>query len=264
MEPFCIIERPGPILAAAIHAGHEVRPEVAALLAMSDSDRMREEDPFTDRLLPSSASHIVVTRSRFEVDMNRARDAAVYLTPEDAWGLRVWATPVPEDVAERSRELHDRFRDRVEAFLAEKVRRHGGFVLLDIHAYNHRRSGPTGEPADPAENPEVNIGTGTLDRVLWAPVIDGFSDSLRSRGFDVRENVKFRGGDFGRWVNERFAAVGCSIAIEFKKTFVDEWTGTPDDAAMERIRLALSEAAAAAEGALDARNGSPDDTGDHA
>ena len=38
-----------PVIATAVHAGHEVRPEVAALLAVSEEDRLREEDPFTDR-----------------------------------------------------------------------------------------------------------------------------------------------------------------------------------------------------------------------
>ena len=33
---------------------------------------------------------VSVTRSRFEADLNRPRDRAVYLTPADAWGHQVW------------------------------------------------------------------------------------------------------------------------------------------------------------------------------
>ena len=36
-----------PLVAAAIHHGHAVREEVAALLALPEADRLREEDPFT-------------------------------------------------------------------------------------------------------------------------------------------------------------------------------------------------------------------------
>ena len=53
--------------------------------------------------------------------------------------------------------------------------RFGKFVDFDLHSYNHRRAGPSGPPADPAGNPEVNVGTGTMrDRAAWAPLIDRF------------------------------------------------------------------------------------------
>ena len=42
-------------------------------------------------------------------------------------------------------------------------------VVFDLHTYNHRRNGPDGPPADPAGNPQVNIGTGTMNRDRWAP-----------------------------------------------------------------------------------------------
>ena len=38
---------PGPVLATAIHDGHELRPAVAEAMVLGDSDRLREEDPFT-------------------------------------------------------------------------------------------------------------------------------------------------------------------------------------------------------------------------
>ena len=34
----------------AIHAGHELRPELADVVLVDASTRRREEDPFTDRL----------------------------------------------------------------------------------------------------------------------------------------------------------------------------------------------------------------------
>ena len=37
----------GPIVATAIHDGHEVRDEVGSLLALDEAGRLREEDPFT-------------------------------------------------------------------------------------------------------------------------------------------------------------------------------------------------------------------------
>jgi hypothetical protein len=56
---------------------------------------------------------------------------------------------------------------------------------------------------------------------------------------DVRENVKFQGGNFSRWIHGKFPGTGCALAIEFKKFFMDEWTGKRDDALHAAIFKAL-------------------------
>ena len=81
---------PGPIIAVANHNGHDVRPEVAALSVLDATSRLREDDPFTGEWAEVVPTSLVAQRSRFEVDLNRPRETAVYLTPEDAWGLELW------------------------------------------------------------------------------------------------------------------------------------------------------------------------------
>jgi hypothetical protein len=117
-------------------------------------------------------------------------------------------------------------------------------VVLDIHSYNHRREGPQGPPADPRENPEVNVGTGNMNRPVWARLVDRFLDDLRGfdyfgRSLDVRENVKFRGGHLSRHVHETHPDSGCVLSIEFKKIFMDEWTGAVDEEQLTALREAL-------------------------
>lgn len=223
----------GPLVAVAVHHGHDVRDEVAALMAIDEQARLREEDPFTGEWTSAASVRCVVLRSRFEVDMNRPREGAVYRVPADAWGLEVWKREPPDDVLARSLDQYDAFYDAMGRLLADIERRHGGFVVFDLHSYNHRREGAMGPDADAAGNPQVNVGTGSLDRTRWGAVVDGFMSSLRSYGFpggglDVRENVKFEGGHLVRWVHETFPSTGCALAIEFKKFFMDEWTGAPD------------------------------------
>jgi hypothetical protein len=55
----------------------------------------------------------------------------------------------------------------------------------------------------------------------------------------VRENVKFKGGQFPAWVHQTFPGSGCALAIEVKKFFMDEWTGKPDRDLIGAIRDAL-------------------------
>lgn len=127
------------------------------------------------------------------------------------------------------------------------MREYGSVVVLDLHSYNHRRDGPDGDVADPEANPEVNIGTGTLDRARWGGLVDRFMADLRDGAaeagqadLDVRENVKFKGGYFSQWIHERYGSAACVVAVEFKKTFMDEWSGEPDLAHLGRLREALA------------------------
>jgi hypothetical protein len=147
-------------------------------------------------------------------------------------------------VIEKSLRQYDAFYTRMETLLGAFAERWGHFVVLDLHSYNYRRSGPDEAPADPAENPDVNIGTGTMDRQKWGSVVDRFIADLRTfdllgKQMDVRENVKFRGARFAAWTHERFPESGCVLAIEFKKFFMDEWTGVADPGCVKAIGDAI-------------------------
>jgi N-formylglutamate deformylase len=235
----------GPLVAAAIHDGHAVRHELVERFALDEAGRLREEDPWTAEWRWIASTRIVVARSRFEVDMNRPRDKAVYLRSEDAWGLEVWKEPPPPEVIERSLALYDRFYQDVGGVLEDLSSRHDRVVVFDLHSYNHRREGPSDPPADPEGNPEVN-----LDRRRWQPVVESWIEAIREfeflgRHLDVRENVKFGGGEFSRWIHGNFADSVCCLAIEVKKFFMDEWTGRPDGKQLAAIGAALGWAAGA-------------------
>jgi N-formylglutamate amidohydrolase len=213
-------------------------------MALSRTERLREEDPFTGIWTTVAPTRLIGLHSRFEVDFNRPRDKAVYLTPDDAWGLRVWKEAPSAECVERSLAIHDAFYDEVRSLLDQTVRRYQRVVVLDLHTYNHLREGPNGTTADPVENPEVNIGTGTMDRNRWASIVDRFIVNLRNfdfrgRNLDVRENVKFRGGFFPTWIHEHYPESVCVLSVEFKKFFMDEWTGEPDRLQLRAIERAL-------------------------
>ena len=236
----------GQLVATAIHTGHDLRDETASHLVLDEPTRLREEDPFTDAIGAACPSRVVVHRSRFEVDLNRPREEAVYRRPEDAWDLKVWReTPLPDDVTERSLAIHDAFYAELGERL-DRVAERGPFVLYDVHSYNHRRDGAD-EPEAPGEdNPEVNVGTGSLDRDRWGDVVDTFMTTLggtQTAGgeIDVRENVRFKGANLCAWVHDRYPDHGVALALEFKKTYMDEWTGQPDPARIATLAQALGE-----------------------
>ena len=234
-----------PLIATAVHDGHDLRDEVAEIMKLSERDRLREEDPFTSSWVNVADTNIIALRSRFEVDLNRPREKAVYVTPDDCWGLDVWNTKPSNEIIERSLAEYDAYYSLIEELFTETEAKHGKFVLYDIHSYNHKRNGADSEAESAEENPEVNIGTGTLDRKKWGNLIDRFIADLRAfdfmgRRLDVRENVKFKGGNQVKWLHENFAGNGCGLAIEFKKFWMDEWTGEKDGEMVRAIGEALS------------------------
>jgi N-formylglutamate deformylase len=237
-----------PLIAAAIHNGHEVRDELTQWLALPEADRLQEEDPHTGAWTTMAPTRIVVHRSRFEVDLNRPREKAVYLHPEDAWGLRVWRDTLPDGVLERSLGIYDAFYQEIDLLLRELIHRYGRVVVFDLHSYNHRRAGPGNSPAPSAANPTISLGTSNMDLGRWGPMVERFEQALRSVVFrgeplDVRRDVKFRGGYFARWIHQTFPASACAPAIEVKKVFMDEWSGRLDDQAHALFGQSLFDAA---------------------
>lgn len=246
----------GPILVAAIHAGHGLRQELQTIMQLDEVSRLREEDPFTDAWICIADNYILPQRSRFEVDLNRERDNAVYRSPENAWGLDVWKSTPDEKVIKHSLQEYDAFYQQLETFLDDMQAEYGRFVVYDLHTYNHRRAGPDLPPDDPQLNPEINVGTGTMDRAYWAPLVDIFIRQLKAfdflgRHLEVGENIKFMGGQFPRWIHQHYPESACVISIEIKKFFMDEWSGLGDPVQIQAIRQALSSTIPAVERALE-------------
>jgi len=240
------------VIATAIHDGHELRPSVADAMKLGDADRLREEDPFTGQAVVDVSTNIVVHRSRFEFDLNRAADSAVYTTPEQSWGLEVWREAPDVALVSGSLAIHASYYRMLGSLLDEIVAEHGRFVLIDVHSYNHRRDGPDGDCTLQEEAPDINIGTFSMPRDEWASLLDPLMEEMRrfdfdGRKLDVRENVAFQGkGEQTRFVHDRYPGKGCAIALEFKKFFMDEWSGEPNADELKAMRAFISHTAAVA------------------
>lgn len=243
--PWVFTAGDGPVIAAAIHAGHDLPTAVARLQAIDAETRRREEEPFTDGWVTVAHRSIVVRRSRFHFDLDRLQGCAVYRSPREAWGLEVWKEPPPHHAYECALAMHREFYVGLTRFLDTALEAHPRLVVLDLHAYNHRRDGPDAPAAEPILNPEINVGVGSVDMNHWGDLVRQFVGDLKAfarpdgRKLDVRANIKFRGGHFPTWINRRYPSRVCAIGVEVKKTFMDEWSGQLYPERFEVVREAL-------------------------
>lgn len=231
IDLYKIVKYNSPLISLALHDGHFMAPDMLSYCQLAEHERFREEDPYTAIFADLPCNQVVVHASRFMLDLNRRKEKSIYLQPEDAWGLQVWTQALPQAVTDASYQLYDEFYKAMAQLIEETIAKFGYFFILDIHSYNHRRDAPN-LMADPELNPEVNLGT-AYNQEKWQAIIQQFKEdlatcSLQGRPLDVRENIKFKGGGFAQWLCENYADKGAIVSIEFKKTFMDEWTGRAD------------------------------------
>ena len=230
----------GQVLATAIHHGHNVRSDLLKYFAINQQDRLREEDPYTGNWTNIGDHQLVIEQSRFECDLNRKRDEAIYKDPSQSWGLKVYQKDLPFHTHQSIMDYYDYFYTFVKSFLDSQLKKHPHFLVIDLHSYNHRRKGPKEEPGDIDLNPDFNLGTFYIKPYQkWSKVIECFEEEIKSHDFVVRHNVPFKGGDFSQWINKNWGGKICALTIEVKKIYMDEWTGKIDRATFDKINNIL-------------------------
>ncbi len=230
-----------PLLATAIHNGHRMPPELLAICGVGEADRLREEDPFTGGFAGLFPNNIVVESSRFAIDLNRSPDKAVYLVPQDCWGLPARTEAVPPALLARLRQDYASWYQLLQYQVDRLLDHHPFLVVLDLHSYNHRRGGPDAEADPQSLNPDIIIGRSNLVQQHYPAaealhhLLDG--QAYHGKTLDCRLDVKFSGGYLSRWLNSRYPDRLICLAIEFKKVFMDEWSGALDPLAFQELNL---------------------------
>ncbi len=229
-----------PLLALAIHNGHSLPEALVPYTYINEEDRFREEDPYTGSIAQHYANHIILETSRFAVDLNRRPEKAVYLNPEDAWGLNVRNGIVPHSILAGLRYSYQNWYTTLQYQIERMLAKHPVIIALDLHSYNHRRGGPDAPPDPQEKNPDIILGRSNLPEDYY-PLIEKLrqrldGQDLAGRSLDVRCDVKFPGGYLPRFLNEHYPRRVICIAVEFKKIFMDEHSGVLNPVLLHSLR----------------------------
>ncbi|WP_452224378.1 N-formylglutamate amidohydrolase [Lacinutrix chionoecetis] len=202
----------------AVHDGHQFRKDLWELCLHSEYERWYEEDPETKNMVTSHPIVIAGMDSRFEYDLNRAPDSAIY---EDAWGKKLWKKPLPENEKQKSLAKHEAFYKVVNALISKIEEKFGVCVVYDMHSYNWKRWD--------REVPTWNLGTDNVDNNRFGNHIEVWRQSLSE--LKLPNNIKstskindtFRGnGYFLKYITKNFSNT-LVLATEIAKIYCDEY-----------------------------------------
>ena len=219
---------PADHLGVVLHSGSRVRPGVLDAMAVELDDRFREEDPYTDYLVRDFPLQLIARDSRFEYDLNWEIEKSVYTADQRKWGLQVWKRPLTTAEMGMTYNKYREFHELLDLVMAYILKRNDHAVLFDLHSFCYQRNKRMAWWED--TRPEINLGTRSINRKHFTPMIDQFLEGvsgiiLDGHSLRVAENKVFPGG----YLTRKFA---CShnlqvlvLAIEYKKIFMDEWTG---------------------------------------
>ncbi|WP_203258423.1 N-formylglutamate amidohydrolase [Hyunsoonleella ulvae] len=207
-----------PYACAAIHDGHQFRKELWDNCIHTEYERWYEEDPETKTMIQSHPIVIAGCDSRFEYDLNRTPEAAVF---ETAWGKKLWRASLSEAMKTKSLRKHANFYKVTHALIETLERKFGFCTVYDIHSYNWKRWD--------REVPTWNLGTSNVDNERFGSVIEDWRHSLSEIEFPhgikstSKINDTFQGnGYFLKYITKNFKNT-LVLATEIAKVYCDEY-----------------------------------------
>ena len=206
-----------PYACGAVHDGHQFRKELWDNCIHTEYERWFEEDPETKEMVKTHPIVIAGMDSRFEYDLNRAPETAIYT---DAWGKQLWYNPLSEKQKEKSLQKHANFYKVVHALISKIEEKFGVCIVYDMHSYNWKRWD--------REVPTWNLGTANVDNNRFGKEIESWRSILEKMSLPngikstSKINDTFQGnGYFLKFITNNFKNT-LVLATEIAKVYCDE------------------------------------------
>ncbi|MFH1263472.1 MAG: N-formylglutamate amidohydrolase [Pseudomonadota bacterium] len=231
-----------PLIGLAVHAGSRIREELQSKMGIEAEERKYDEDTYSDYFIADFPVQLIGLDSRYEYDVDRKREQAIYLKPFQCWGRKVWQTPPTKEEMEISYQKYDEAHELIDFFVNESIMKFGKATVLDVHTYSHKR--PL-YGARTSTLPVFNVGTTKLDRKSHTKAIDQLLADLKGvqlngAAVTVAENDVFKGdGAIISALAPKYPAA-LIVPLDIKKVFMDETSGKVDETIAQQIRASLA------------------------
>lgn len=225
---------------AAVHDGHQFRKALWAKCLHSEYERWYEEDPETKSMIKDHPIVLAGRDSRFEYDLNRSPEEAVF---ETAWGKALWKVPLNTYEKDLSLKKHQGFYRVVYTLLMKLESIHKTCIVYDMHSYNWKRWD--------REVPTWNLGTKNIDNPRFGNLIEEWRSMLSDLLLpnDIRQtaainNTFYGNGYFLKFITGYFNNT-LVLATEIAKIYCDEYSQIiyPEvvNAICEQLKLIIPE-----------------------
>ena len=161
------VDRYVPFVCGAVHDGAQFRPSLWENCLHSTYERWYEEDPCTKQMVQSMPIVISGRDSRFEYDLNRPPETAIFDT---AWGKQLWRNPLAEEEKTQSLAKHQNFYRIVHALIQKLEQLHQKVIVFDMHSYNWKRWD--------REVPVWNLGTSNINNDRFGDIVEEWRKTL--------------------------------------------------------------------------------------
>ena len=214
------IEDYAPFVCGAVHDGHQFRQQLWDNCLHSEYERWYEEDPCTKEMVQSHPIVIAGRDSRFEYDLNRPPETAIFDT---AWGKQLWRNPLSDSAKEKSLKKHSNFFKVTHALIEKLESAHSKVIVFDMHSYNWKRWD--------REVPVWNLGTTNVNNDRFGGLIEDWRSQLETIQLpnDIKTTSKindtfYGNGYFLKYITQNFENT-LVLATEISKVYCDELTG---------------------------------------
>ncbi|RIV41868.1 N-formylglutamate amidohydrolase [Flagellimonas pelagia] len=209
-----------PYVCGAVHDGHQFRKSLWDNCTHTQYERWYEEDPCTKAMVQSHPIVIAGCDSRFEYDLNRPPETAVY---KDAWGKELWKEPLLEKEKQISLNKHLNFYRVVKVLIEKLESKYPKILVFDMHSYNWKRW--------EREVPVWNLGTININNNRFGALAEQWRERLENMVLPIdmqttaKINDTFQGnGYFLKYITRNFDNT-LVLATEISKVYCDEHTG---------------------------------------
>jgi len=206
-----------PYACGAVHDGHQFRKDLWDNCIHTEYERWYEEDPETKNMVISHPILIAGCDSRFEYDLNRLPEEAVFDT---AWGKQLWKKPLQESEKAISMTKHTNFYKVVHALISKLEEKFGMCIVYDMHSYNWQRWD--------REVPTWNLGTSNIDTTRFGEEVERWRAMLESIKLpnNIKQTAKvnntfYGNGYFLKFITNTFKNT-LVLATEIAKVYCDE------------------------------------------
>lgn len=223
-----------PYICTSIHGGTNFNETLEEKLNIDKFDRWQEEDPCTDEFIDGFPITIKALDSRYEYDLNRSTDDAIY---HEAWGKLVWKEELTYEEKEEILKKHSDFYKLYKHLVSRLKTLYKDIYVFDMHSYNYQRSDSR------KDLPLFNLGTHYIED-RYRGVIDEVLERLSMIEIDSienssRENDVFHGkGYLAAFTASELEDV-CVFPIEVKKVYCNENTGEYYRETIDELSISL-------------------------